>query len=65
VAIAPVRVADPVTGSQATLPGKLYAGAAISVLPAAMAAEPGLSPQSNVWVAGYDAQLTRLQADVV
>jgi len=58
----PVRVADPVTGNQASLSGKLDTGAAISVLPIAAVAELGLLPQSDVWVAGYDMQFTQLPA---
>ena len=54
-AVVPVRVSDPVTGNQAPLSGKLDTGAAIFVLPIATVADLGLSPQSDVWVAGYDA----------
>ena len=60
--IVSVRVADPLTGNQASLSGKLDTGAAISVLPAAAVAELGLSPQSDVWVAGYDVQFAQLPA---
>jgi len=61
-AIIPVMVADPATGRRASLSGKLDTGAAISVLPIATVAELGLSPQSDVWVAGYDLQFTQLPA---
>jgi predicted aspartyl protease len=61
-AIVPLRVVDPATGNRASLSGKLDTGAAISVLPVATAAQLGLSPQSDVWVAGYDSQFTRLPA---
>jgi hypothetical protein len=57
-----VTIADPVTGNRTTLTGKLDSSAAISVLPAARVAELGPSPQSDVWVAGYDVQFTRLPA---
>lgn len=42
-----VKVTDPATGSQAAVSGKLDTGAAISVLPIATVAEPGLMPQSD------------------
>jgi len=61
-AVVQVRVSDPVTGNQATLSGKLDTGAAISVLPSATVADLDLSPQSDVWVAGYDAQFIQLPA---
>ena len=61
-AIMPVIVTDPGTGNQASLSGKLDTGAAISVLPIATVAALGLSPQSDVWVAGYDVQFTQLPA---
>jgi hypothetical protein len=48
-AIVTVKVTDPVTGNQASLPGKLDTGAAISVLPIATVAELGLSPRSLSW----------------
>ncbi len=62
VAIVPVKVTDPVTGNQASLSGKLDTGAAISVLPITTVADLGLAPQSDVWVAGYDAQFVQLPA---
>ena len=55
-------VADPATGNQASLSGKLDTGAAISVLPVASVQALGLSPQSDVWVAGYDVQFAQLPA---
>lgn len=61
-ALVAVTVTDPLTGNQAAVPGKLDTGAAISVLPAAIIAELGLTPQSDVWVAGYDAQFLQLPA---
>jgi predicted aspartyl protease len=61
-AIVPVKVTDPITGNQASLPGKLDTGAAISVLPITTVAELGLAPQSDIWVAGYDTQFMQLSA---
>ena len=62
VALVTVTVTDRITGNQAVLPGKLDTGAAISVLPVTTVAALGLTPQSDVWVAGYDAQFIQLPA---
>ncbi len=61
-ALVTVKVTDPLTGSQAAVSGKLDTGAAISVLPISTVAELNLTPQSEVWVAGYDAQFMPLPA---
>jgi predicted aspartyl protease len=60
--IVPVRVTDPLTGNATLVSAKLDTGAAISVLPAATVGELGLTPQSDVWLAGYDVQFAQLPA---
>jgi predicted aspartyl protease len=62
VALVQVEVANPVTGQRVLLVGKLDTGAAISVLPREAISRLGLTPQSDIWVAGYDAQFTQLPA---
>jgi len=57
-----VEVANPMTGQRVLLMGKLDTGAAISVLPREAINQLGLTPQSDIWVAGYDAQFTQLPA---
>lgn len=62
VAIVPVQVTDPATGGQASLPGKLDTGAAMSVLPTATVAALGLTTRSEVRVSGYDGRMRQLPA---
>lgn len=62
VAVAMVQVTDLATGRQASLPGKLDTGAAMSVLPTATVTALGLTAKGDVWVTGYDGRTTRLPA---
>jgi len=57
-----VRVHDPVSEEQVSLPGKLDTGSGISILPEKTVAELGLEAQADVWVAGYDEMPKRLPA---